>query len=105
FLAVLVTTFVSRPAFADDAPTTTAPASISMHMQSIHPKEVLAELCTQTGVAIQVWPENRYAENSGMGNRLPVSIDADFDQQSFWSAMEKICTAANLRPWNMGNNN
>src|SRR5262245_40199452 len=81
------------------------PQPISMHLSSIHPRDALAELTKQTGVSIQVWPENIYEQQRGFGgNRLPQSIDADFESVTFWTALDKICTSASLRPQYMGNN-
>jgi hypothetical protein len=87
-------------AFAEDAKEVTPPSTITMHMNSMHPRDVVAEFTKQTGVPLQFWPEQMYDQNHG--NSLPVSINVDADQESFWTVLDKICTAAKLCPQQMG---
>lgn len=86
--------------FADDIKETPPPSTITLHMNSMHPRDVVAELTKQTGVAIQFWPENMYDQNNG--NNLPNSINVDADQQTFWTVLDMLCTAARLCPQQMG---
>lgn len=76
---------------------------ITLKMESVHPKEVFEELSKQTGVTVQVWPENLWNQNYG-NNGPPTSVTIDIDQKPYWAAMEEICTQTHLYPVNMGNN-
>jgi hypothetical protein len=101
-LISLVVASLYLTARADDSSTVPAPAAITIHMTSMSPTDVIAELNKQTDAGVQVWPENMYDQN--FNNNLPRSIDVNLDQATFWTSVDAICTAAALFPQPMGNN-
>src|SRR5690348_15403952 len=100
-LAVAIIAPVARG--DDDAAIDIKITPITLKMESVHPRDVLEELSKQTGVTIQVWPEQLWNQNNGR-NGPPTSVTIDVDQKPFWEAMEEVCTQTNLYPVNMGNN-
>src|SRR6185369_8822320 len=82
--------------------TTNPAATITMHLNSIHPRDAIAEFCKQTGTSVIVWPENYYEQQRGPGNQQVSVMDANVDQETYWSALNTITSAANLVPYHMG---
>ncbi len=103
-MALLLLMTLAPGAGADDTTPSSAPSTITMHLNSIPPRDVLAELNKQTDAGVGVWPENLYDQQRGAGDKLVRSIDVDIDQATFWSALDAICSAGGLFPQPMGNN-
>jgi hypothetical protein len=78
---------------------------MTLHLDSMHPRDVIAEITRKTGISIAIWPENLYEQNRGPGNPLPTSVTINADQQPFWSVMDDLCGSAGLRPQQMGQGN
>jgi hypothetical protein len=87
---------------ADEQPTDVKITPITIKMESVHPRDVLAEFSKQTGVPVQVWPKEFWDQNHGR-NGPPTSITVDIENKPFWDAMQEICSQSNLYPQNMGN--
>src|SRR4051794_25306655 len=88
---------------AEETAPTTPLSTVTIHMNSVHPRDVLAEITKQTDVGFQVWPENLYEQQRGPNSGLRTSIDLNVDQQTLWSAVDAFCSAAGFVPQNIGN--
>jgi hypothetical protein len=90
---------VGVKSFGDDADQVAAPSTVTIHMEGVHPHDVMDELTKQTGVAFAVWPDQLYQQNQ----QLPTSITLNLDQATFWTAVGAMCEGAHLQPWNFNN--
>src|SRR5690349_17866898 len=80
FRIAVLTILIAVSVRADDI---AAPPTVTIHMDSMHPREVLAEFTKQTSAGFQIWPDNLYEQERGPNNPIPKSIDVNVDNATF----------------------
>src|SRR5947207_1917150 len=87
-LLVLIVAAVAERAHGEGAP-----AAVTMHVNSVSPREALEEFVKQTGFPVEAWPPQLWEQQRG-NSRFPTSISIDVDQKPYWVAMQALCDAA-----------
>lgn len=67
---------------------------ITMHMNDVHPRQIVSELSRQSGIRFEFYPQDPWDAGGLSAGKLSI----DLEREPFWDALRKVCEATGLSP-------
>jgi hypothetical protein len=102
FVALMLTMTCARVLAQENLPAT-QPTKITIKMDDVHPREVLAELAKQGHVFIEPNPKTLWEDAAKESDPPPTKVSIDIQDKPFWVALAQVCEECDLTPQGSAN--